>query len=82
MHATWLHDLSKHDLRQVSEGAYKNLNSAFSDRTYYTCERVQFFPWFIFKIYAEIFGPGFQGFTEVFGPIFNPKLAGPHQSEV
>ena len=34
-----LHDLSKHDLKQVSEGTYRNLNSAFSERTYCTFPR-------------------------------------------
>ena len=29
MLAPCMHDLSKHDLKQVSEGAYRNLNSAF-----------------------------------------------------
>ena len=31
---------------------------------------------------AEIFGPDFQGLTESFRSLFNPKVAGPHQSEV
>ena len=33
MLAPCLPDLSKHDLKQVSEGRYRNLNSAFSERT-------------------------------------------------
>ena len=33
--APCLHDLSKHDLQQVPEGAYRNLNSAFSEWIYY-----------------------------------------------
>ena len=36
MLAPCLRDLSKHDLKQVSEGTYWNLNSAFSEWTYYT----------------------------------------------
>ena len=36
----------------------------------------------IFGTYNEIFGSNFQGFTESFGPHFNPKVAGLHQSEV
>ena len=37
---------------------------------------------FISGIYAEIFWSNFQGFIEVFGPVFNFKAAGPHQSKV
>ena len=35
MLALCLHDLSKHDLKQVPEGGYRNLNSAFSESTEY-----------------------------------------------
>ena len=48
----------------------------------FTCDKFQFFPWFISEIYAEIFGPDFQGFTDILGPLFNLKVASPHQSEV
>ena len=34
------------------------------------------------KIYTEIFGSDFQGFTEIFRLYFTPKVAGPDQSEV
>ena len=38
MLAPCLPDLSKHDLKQVPEGGYRNLNSAFSKLTEHTFE--------------------------------------------
>ena len=39
-----------------------------------TCDKLQFFPWFIIEIYAEIIGPDFQGFTEIFGPFLTQSV--------
>ena len=36
----------------------------------FTCDKFQFFPWFTFEVYVEIFGPDFQGFTVIFEPLF------------
>ena len=48
----------------------------------FTCEKFQFLPGFIFQIYAENFGPDFQGFTEIFRPLYNPKVEGLRQPGV